>query len=142
LLVDSYNTNSILRYSEVTGAFVDAFVPKGSGGLLQSAALVFGPDHNLYVSTGLAPNNGQSANVLRFDGTTGAFSGVFADGGQVTSARGILFGPDGNFYVANGRGPGTVLRFDGTTGAFLDNFVPTSSGGLAHPVAMVFGPDG
>jgi hypothetical protein len=145
LLVDSFDTNggaSVLRYNEATGAFVDTLVPKGSGGLSNSVGLILGPDQNLYASSGLDPNNGHSANVLRYDGTTGAFRGIFADGGEVTSPRGILFGPDGNLYVANGKGPGTVLRFNGKTGAFLDNFVPTGSGGLTHPSFMVFGPDG
>jgi hypothetical protein len=145
LLIDSYDSNSILRYDESTGAFVDTLVPKGSGGLDSSVGMILGPDHNLYVSNHLAPinnGNGQTSSVLRFDGTTGTFLGVVADSSQVSSPRGIVFGPDGNLYVAEGEGPGTVLRFDGMTGAFIDDFVPTSSGGLSDPTSMVFGPDG
>jgi len=141
--VDSYDTNSVLRYDESTGAFVDTFVPKGSGGLYSPGAMIFGPDHNLYVSNGLFSPKGQPNNVLRYDGTTGAFLGVFADGRQLTDPRGVLFGRDGNLYVGDGDGPGRVLRFDGQTGAFLDTFVPLSSGGLSHPATgMLFGPDG
>jgi hypothetical protein len=145
LLVNSYDNNSVLRYDENTGAFVDTLVPKGSGGLGNSLGMILGPDHDLYVSNHLEPinsGNGQTSSVLRFDGTTGAFLSVVADSNQVSSPRGIVFGPDGNLYVAEGKGPGTVLRFSGTTGAFIDDFVPTSSGGLAHPTSMVFGPDG
>ena len=143
LLVDSFDNNSILRYDEHTGAFVDTLVPKGSGGLNDSVGMILGPDHDLYVSNHLEPlTSGQTSSVLRFDGTTGAFIGDIADSSQVSSPRGICFGPDGNLYVAEGKGPGTILRFDGTTGAFIDDFVPTGSGGLSHPTAMLFGPDG
>jgi hypothetical protein len=145
LLIDSYDSNSIPRYDESTGAFVDTLVPKASGGLDNSVGMILGPDHNLYVSNHLQPinnGNGQTSSVLRFDGATGTFLGVVADSSQVSSPRGIVFGPDGNLYVAEGEGPGTVLRFDGKTGAFMDDFVATSSGGLSHPTSMVFGPDG
>jgi streptogramin lyase len=142
LFVDSLNTSNVLRYDETTGAFVDEFVKTNSGGLYRSADMDIGPDHNLYVSNGLFPNNGQAKNVLRYDGATGAFLGDFADSGQLTDPRGVTFGPDGNLYVADGSGPGRVLRYDGTTGAFLDEFVHVGSGGLSDPHAMLFGPDG
>lgn len=142
LLVDSFNTNSVLRYNETTGAFVDEFVPKNSGGLYSGGNMDLGPDHDLYVSNGLFSNNNKANDVLRYDGTTGTFLGAFADGGQLTDPRGVIFGSDGNLYVADGNGPGRVLRFDGRTGAFLDTFVPLGSGGLSHPSGMLFGPDG
>jgi hypothetical protein len=81
---------------------------------------------------------------LRYDGTTGAFLGVFASQ-NITSPRGVLFGPDGNLCVANGNegtDPASVERFDGQTGAFIDYFVAPDSGGLKHPSYMVFGPNG
>src|SRR5882762_4191834 len=37
----------ILRYNGSTGAFIDKFVTAGSGGLVGSCCLVFGPDGNL-----------------------------------------------------------------------------------------------
>jgi hypothetical protein len=142
LLVSSVNTDSVLRYDETTGAFVDTFVPPRSGGLAQPCGLVFGPDHNLYVSSGIFSGRGHRA-VLRYDGTAGAFLDDFADDNQLTSPRMVLFGPDGNLYVDDGnQHPGTVLRYNGITGAFMDDFVPTGSGGLSHPTGMVFGPDG
>jgi sugar lactone lactonase YvrE len=143
LLVDSFDNNSILRYNESTGAFVDTLIPKGSGGLNDSVGMILGRDDNLYVSNHLEPlTSGQTSSVLRFNGASGAFLSVIADSSQVSSPRSICFGPDGNLYVAEGKGPGTILRFDGTTGAFLDDFVPTGSDGLSHPTAMLFGPDG
>jgi sugar lactone lactonase YvrE len=143
LFVNSYSTNSILRYDETTGAFVDEFVKHNAGGLYSPTQIDFGPDHNLYAGNGLFSFNNQANDVLRFDGTTGASLGVFADGGQLTDTRGVIFGHDGNLYVGDGNGPGRVLRYDGTTGAFLDTFVPLGSGGLSHPATcMLFGPDG
>jgi hypothetical protein len=142
LLVASQDNNSVQRYDEGTGAFVDTFVPKGSGGLTMPGGLILGRvDHDLYVSSGVMPSNQPNHNVLRYDGGTGAFLDTFADGGQVIGPRGLLFGPDGNLYVADGTGVGTVLRFNGTTGTFIDEFVPADSG-LKHPFGMVFGPDG
>jgi len=142
LLVDSFNTNSVLRYDEQTGAFVDEFVKKNSGGLFSGANMDLGPDHNLYVSNGLFSQNNKANDVLRFDGATGAFLGDFTDSGQLTDPRGIIFGRDGNLYVADGDGPGQVQRYNGQTGAFLDTFVSLASGGLSHPSGMLFGSDG
>jgi glucose/arabinose dehydrogenase len=163
LLVASTDTNSVMRYDEVTGAPAPSagstgatFVSKNSGGLSQPVALVLGPqDHNLYVSSGLfggnPGGNGHPNAVLRYEGPTspdrlppGTFLDDFADSGQLTSARGVVFGPDGNLYVADGTGPsdGTVVVYDGKTGAFLRDFVPRGADGLAHPGGLVFGPDG
>jgi hypothetical protein len=142
LLVDSFDNNRVLRYNENTGAFVDAVVPNNSGGLREPVGLVFGPDRNLYVSSGLEADMGTGhKGVLRYDGTTGTFLGDFADSNQIQSPRAILFGPDGNLYVSDGF-QSAILRYDGKTGAFLGDFVPSGSGGLFHPVSMVFGPDG
>src|SRR5262249_24832878 len=97
-------------------------------------------------SNGLFSTNNKANDVLRYDSTTGAFLGVFADSGQLTDPRGVVFGPDGNLYVADGDGPGQVLRFQGpdgmNPGAFINTFVPLGSGGLSHPSGMLFGPDG
>src|SRR3990172_4917795 len=39
------------------------------------------------------------------------------------------------------RSTGSVLRYSGTTGVFVDTFVPSGSGGLVTPSALIFGPD-
>ena len=56
-------------------------------------------------------------NVLRYDGTTGAFIDVFASGGglEISLPEGLALGPDGNLYVGSFFTNG-VLRYDGTTG--------------------------
>jgi DNA-binding beta-propeller fold protein YncE len=140
----------VLRYNEANGAFVDTFVPRSSGGLIQPYAVLYGPhDHNLYVTSGQFGGPGHLNAVLRYDGTTGAFLGQFVDSTHLTSPRGIIFGPDGNLYVSDGTGDtdgsgindGRIVRYNGVTGSFIDEFVPISgNGGMSHPAGLVFGP--
>ena len=80
-----------------------------------------------------------SAVIRRYDATTGAYLGVFASGGGLTTPAGLAFGRDGNLYVGNADLPGTVLRYNGRTGAFMDVFV-TISGYYLY--GMAIGPDG
>ncbi len=149
LLVPDLDRHNVLRFDAKTGAFVDEFVSRMSGGLNQPFVALYGPhDHNLYVSTGHLHGPGQIKAVLRYDGATGAFLDEFVQGGQMDMPHAFIFGPDGNIYfgdrvdgnIGHPQG-GRILRFDGRTGAFMDEFVPRLSGGLKHPVAFVFGPD-
>ena len=82
LFVSSLNSNSVLQYNGTTGAFINAFVPFSSGGLLEPEGLTFGPNGNLFVSS-FGTNS-----VLQYNGTTGAFINVF-----VPSSSGGLDGP-------------------------------------------------
>lgn len=77
----------IRKYDGDTGASLGVFVSSGSGGLSRADFLVFGPDGNLYVSSG------DTANVLRYNGTTGAFMDVFASGAGLTLPSGLTFTP-------------------------------------------------
>jgi streptogramin lyase len=123
----------ILRYNGSTGAFIDKFVPAGSGGLIDACGLTLGPDANLYVSDFLA-------NVVRrYNGTTGASMGVFTTGYSLAAPVTPVFGPDGNLYVAD---EVNIVKFNGTTGAFISVFVAAGSGGLSGPTIVAFGPDG
>ncbi len=126
-----------MRYNGTTGAFIDAFVTAASGGLDLPRGLAFGPDGNLYVSSG------DTNEVLRYNGATGLFIGVFvaAGSGGLASPGGLAFGPDNNLYVSSAL-TDQVLRYNGTTGAFIDVFVAAGSGGLDLPRGLVFGPDG
>lgn len=128
--------DQVLRYDGKTGAFIDVFVPAGSGGVVDPVGLAFGPDGNLYVSS-FATHQ-----VLRYKGQTGAFIDAFVPvgSGGLFRPTGLVFGPDGNLYVS-GRDNNTVLRYNGKTGAFIDAFVPTGSGGLNGPHELAFGPD-
>jgi hypothetical protein len=96
LLVAGFNRDAVRRYDGQTGAFVDTFVPKDSGGMNQPWAVLFGPhDHNLYVSTGEFGGPGQLKGVLRYDGTAGAFIDEFAHGGDLRSPEGSFSGRTG-----------------------------------------------
>ncbi len=146
LVVASYDNQSILRYNESTGAFVDQIDPKNQANLFEPVGMVFGRNGNLYVSDRqFISKPGNPPVVLQYNGTTGAFQSDFASQ-NIGSPRGILFGPDGDLYAADGgvgsNGNATIDRFDGRTGAFLNYFVSAGSGGIAHPGFMVFGPDG
>ena len=136
LFVTSQGTHEILRYDSTTGAFIDAFVPSGSGGLFVPNDVVLGPDGNLYVAS-LA-----TSQVLRYDGETGAFLDVFvtAGSGGLIAPQDMVFGPAGNLYISSGTRQ--VLRYHGTTGAFIDVFVTAGSGGLNTNKGLEFGPDG
>jgi sugar lactone lactonase YvrE len=156
--VASRDTNEVRRYDGVTGALIDTFVSKGSGGLSGPTSLDFGPDDgHLYVSSGNANE------VLRYDGATGVFIDIFVgddpttptinEAGSLQVPRGIVFGPDGNadgisdLYVSS-RDSDEVLLYDGTRGTVLRAFVTdipqtpfNENGGLNHPTGLTFGPD-
>jgi hypothetical protein len=145
LYVGCFDTNNVLRYDENTGAFVDEFVHKKSGGLIQTMGLMISPlDNNLYVGSGHFASPGQEVGVLRYDGTTGGFLNEFAGtAAGLTSTRGLIYGFDNNLYVTDGNDAhaGAILRFNGITGAPMGEFVPRSSQTLNHPHGLVFGPD-
>jgi hypothetical protein len=79
------NTWRIDRYNATTGALIGTFVAAGTGGLTNATDLAFGPDGNLYVM------NEAANQVLKFDGTSGAFLSVFASGLQ--NPFKLAFGP-------------------------------------------------
>ena len=149
LYVTSAQTDNVLRYDGVTGSFIDAFVPTGSGGLNDPTALVFGPDGDLFVASGAHSDffNG----ILRYDGTTGAFKGVFVASGSagltLAPTAGVIFGPDVNddgaldMYVSNGE-VDEVLIYNGLTGAYLQKYIPPGLGGLDDPKGLLFDKDG
>jgi outer membrane protein assembly factor BamB len=100
------------------------------GGRLKAASgLAFGPDGNLYVASQA------TGEILRFDGQSGDFLGVFYSG-EIRAPSEIAFGPDGNLYVASTGGPGFnaesgfVAKIDGVTGKLLGKFAPEAKGAL------------
>jgi serine/threonine protein kinase len=140
----------IARFDGTTGAYLNDFVPVASGGLGAPSAHVFGPSGRSDGALDLYVSDDFTGNILRYDGTTGAFLGVFVpnETGGLGAPTGLMFGPDGNLYVSDagyfGSAP-AVLRFQGpagaTPGAFMGAFVSAGSGGLLQPFGVLFGPD-
>jgi sugar lactone lactonase YvrE len=138
LLIGNTRGNNVVVADTVKNTLRD-FIAAGSGGLVDPDDLTYGPDGNLYVSSGTSTGGA----ILRFNGRTGAFIDVFATAPSLKRPYGNAFGPDGKLYVASFRSD-QILRFDGTTGAFLDVFAQGNgqADGLNGPNDLVFGPDG
>ena len=114
---------------------VDSGVGRSSLANLLSApsGAVLGPDGNLYVaSTG-------TNQVLRYNGTSGAFIDIFTKGTAPLGPDSLTFGPDNNLYVSAGA-TNQVLQYNGSTGVF--NRVFAQGGGLSTPRGLRFGSDG
>lgn len=153
LLVGNTAANNVILFDEITGTFLGDFIPAGSGGLSSPDALTFGPDGNLYISSGgdsggniFAPDYPQNSAVLKFS-PSGQFLGVAASGGGLIRPYGNAFGPDGSLFVSSFR-TNQILRYNPLTGAFLGVFASDNNNGLGSlnglngPNGLLFGPDG
>lgn len=139
LYVAAEKVDRVVRVHPVTRQVVDAFVEDDpltvedeNGPLDGPTAAVFGPDGALYVASF------ETDEILRFDGASGAYLGVFVTsglGGLDGPDAGTKFGSDGLLYVPsfwNDR----VLRYDGQ-GNFVDEFVSFREGNLRQPRDLV-----
>jgi hypothetical protein len=81
--------------------------------------------------------------ILRYDGLTGSFEGIFvySGSGGLVRPQDLTYGPDGNLYVSSSF-TDNIKRYNGRTGAYIDDFVPAGSGSLSGPTGLLFGPDG
>ena len=125
LWVASEDTNSVLRFSGITGLLEP--VSATGGGLTSPRGITFGPDGNLYATS----RTGATSTILRYDAATGAFLGVFvtAGSGGLNNPHGLVFGPDGNLYVSSRR----PTASSGTTGRPGRSRTPSS-----RPAAAVW----
>jgi len=140
LLVGNTLSGNVAVIDVREARYTSDLLAPGAGGLTSPDDLTWGPDGHLYVSSGTTT----SGQILRYDGTTGAFLGVFAEGGGMRRPYGTAFGPDGHLYVASFRSD-QILVFDGRTGAFRSVFASgdgTAAGMLNGPNDLAFGSDG
>ena len=141
LYVCAEKVDEILRIDPVTWTILGPFVGDDpltpvdeTGGLDGPTGALFGPDGNLYVASF------NTDEVLRYDGSTGAFLDVFVaagSGGLNGPDAGLAFGADGHLYVPSFF-TNSVLRYDGTTGASLGAFATAAPGNLRQPRGLVF----
>ncbi|MBD2296418.1 hypothetical protein H6G06_23780 [Anabaena sphaerica FACHB-251] len=92
-------SSSILRFDGQTGNFIDVFIGDNpdtdedeTGGLIRPYGVAYGLDGNFYVSSFF------SDQILRYNGTTGEFIDVFAQG---NAQAGGLNGPNGLLFINN-----------------------------------------
>ncbi|MEL6248924.1 MAG: PEP-CTERM sorting domain-containing protein [Cyanobacteria bacterium J06648_16] len=138
LLVGNTEGNNIVELDEKTGSVLGEFIAPFDG-FESPDTLTYGPDGNLYISSGITP---ETSAIYRFDGQTGKLIDKFASGGGLLRPYGLAFGPDGLLYVSSFRSD-EILRYDGTTGAFVDVFAAgtATKDGLNGPNGLLFGPD-
>ncbi|MBD2627814.1 hypothetical protein [Trichormus variabilis] len=116
-------SSSILRFDGQTGNFIDVFIGDNadtdedeSGGLIRPYGTAFGSDGNFYVSSFL------SDQILRYNGSTGEFIDIFAQGngqaGGLNGPNGLLF-INGSLYVTT---QGSVATVNPVTGEVSADF--------------------
>lgn len=128
LLVLMNGSGVVERYNE-KGEHLGAFIT----GVRKPNDMVFGPDGQLYISTGSINGPGT---VRRYDGKTGRFLGEFISRqapdqpGALVRASGMVW-HDGDLFVVSSDN-GKVFRYDGRTGAFKSEVANGSPGGITQ----------
>lgn len=127
----------VRRYDVVTHALIDEFTHGYE--LAQTRGIAFGPDGNLYVSN----YSGAKGEVVRFDGATGAFLGVYIAGGRggLRAPWKIAFNGRGELLIANWEsGSGNILRFP-SRGLLPPNAAEFIVRDGLNPLYLAIGPD-
>jgi MYXO-CTERM domain-containing protein len=127
--------NDIWRFDGTTGASLGAFIPPADPHPDGPMFLMFAGDF-LYVSAR------DTAEVMRYDATTGAFVDHFASGGGLVNATGIALVPVPQFdLIVASHDTDSVKRFS-ASGEYLGEFIPAGPDGQVHARSLRVGPDG
>jgi uncharacterized protein (TIGR03437 family) len=78
------STNAVLQFNGTSGKLTRTYAGTP---LNYPRGLAFGPDGNLYVA------NADGNNIVRFNGTTGAYIDIFSKGGSSNFPTGVAFTP-------------------------------------------------
>ncbi len=117
LFVLHFGLNDVLRYSGVSGDFIEDFVV-GSSPLAPASMVFGGPNNNLFIS------QSDGGNVFQYDLLTGDFVNEFvASGlGGLSNPSGLVFaGTGGNLLVADALS-GRILEFNALNGSYIGDF--------------------
>jgi sugar lactone lactonase YvrE len=124
LFVSSQNTNTIFRFDEATGAFIEKLIGP-SAGLNSPVGMRIGPDGKLYIA-----NQGNGV-INKYDFGSGTLS-VFAS--TTIAPTDIQFLANGNMIVSDFFGT-TIQQYDITNGNSLGTFA--TDAGLVQPTNML-----
>ena len=97
--------------------------------------VAFGPDEDLFVCLDARFNGDGTHSVVRIDGESGDFKGVFSTE-NIHTPQSLAFGPDGKMYVGN-QGTSTITCYS-PNGIYLDT-ITTAAG---NPQGLYFLPNG
>jgi len=128
-----WDTDGNLYVSSFSGASVRKFSPSGEDMGLFINSNLQGPTNIYFDEQGdLLVLDWRGTSVRRFD-SNGNFQGDFLTG--LSQAEGVDFMPNGNILIGNG-GTGAVKMFQ-PDGTYVTDLVPSGSGGLIRPNAVV-----
>jgi len=140
LFVLRYTSGEVYEYDGWTGEPVGAFCQPEPAHTGLSLDMIFGPNGDLFVAYLGDYMSGTMGEVVRYDGTTGAFVGTFLVGGAINNPSSVVFGgPDGNLLVADPVAD-RVEEFDKDTGDFVRVLIGAIGGEFSLP-RLAIGPN-
>lgn len=128
---------NVRRYDVLTMQLIDEFT--SGHPLADVTAIAFGPDGDLYAAS-FDSSTTPRAEIVRFDGQTGAYVETLATRTDGSIFWDLAFGPNGALFATNGA---NILRFDRCAGRVraVHNAGVFATRAGAMPIAVAFGPD-